>query len=94
MTGRTGPIRGLTTTLSALAGLSQACLPALAQIAVTGTGGGPHTTITAPHTSPVGQTVPPGAAAAPVVDPDARTDRQRRLDGVLGGICTGCRPDG
>lgn len=58
--------------------------------AVTGTGGGPETTITAPHTSTTGQTVPPGAAGAPIVDHNERTDRQKRLDRVLNGICQGC----
>ncbi|HEV7439050.1 MAG TPA: hypothetical protein VGN94_05410 [Methylobacterium sp.] len=89
MTRRSGPIRGLAITLGFLSGLTQAA----AQTAVTGTGGGPDTTITAPHTSAVGQTLPPGTAAAPIVDPGARTDRQKDLDGVLKGICTGCRPD-
>ncbi|KQO43616.1 hypothetical protein [Methylobacterium sp. Leaf85] len=59
-----------------------------ARAAVTGTGGGPETTVTAPHTSTTGQTVPPGAAGAPS-EPNERTDRQKRLDRVLNGICQG-----
>ncbi|WP_051439726.1 hypothetical protein [Methylobacterium sp. 10] len=70
--------------LSFLAGLPEA------RAAVTGTGGGPETTVTAPHTSTTGQTVPPGAAGAPIVDPNERTERQKRLDRVLNGICQGC----
>ena len=56
----------------------------------TGTGGGPETTINAPYRSAVGQTVPPGAAAAPVHDPNRRTQRQKDLDAVLGSICDTC----
>ncbi|MDR7039896.1 hypothetical protein J2X36_004674 [Methylobacterium sp. BE186] len=61
--------------------------PASASEAVTGIGGGPETTITAPS----GQTVPPGAASAPTSDPTERTRRQRELDPILDGICAGCR---
>lgn len=64
---------------------------AAAATAVTGTGGGPETTITAPHTSASGQTLPPGAAAAPIADPEARAPRQEALDRVLDGVCSGCR---
>jgi hypothetical protein len=56
----------------------------------TGTGGGPETTINAPYRSAVGQTVPPGAAAAPLHDPNRRTQRQKDLDAVLGSICRAC----
>ncbi|MCC0806400.1 hypothetical protein FPV16_09255 [Methylobacterium sp. W2] len=75
--------------LAAILGLSFLILPE-ARAAVTGTGGGPETTVTAPHTSTTGQTVPPGAAGAPIVDPNERTERQKRLDRVLNGICQGC----
>lgn len=56
----------------------------------TGTGGGPETTINAPYRSAVGQTVPPGGAAAPQHDPNRRTQRQKDLDAVLGSICDAC----
>lgn len=55
-----------------------------------GTGGGPETTINAPYRSSVGQTVPPGAGAAPLHDPRERTRRQKDLDAVLGSVCDGC----
>ncbi|KAB1074619.1 hypothetical protein [Methylobacterium planeticum] len=61
-----------------------------AQTAVTGTGGGPETTITAPNTSSVGRTMPTGTADAPLLDPRERTSRQRNLDAVLNGVCAGC----
>ncbi|WP_311275890.1 hypothetical protein [Methylobacterium sp. WCS2018Hpa-22] len=81
---RHGRIIAVALGLSFLVGLSGA------RAAVTGTGGGPETTVTAPHTSTTGQTVPPGAAGAPIVDPNERTDRQKQLDRVLNGICRGC----
>lgn len=62
-----------------------------ARPALTGTGGGPETTVTAPYTAPTGQTVPDGAAASPTNDPSVRSERQRDLDRVLEGICVGCR---
>jgi hypothetical protein len=62
-----------------------------ARPALTGTGGGPETTITAPHTAPTGQTVPRGLIDGPAVDPETRTERQRNLDRVLDRVCTGCR---
>ena len=58
--------------------------------AYTGTGGGPETTFNAPYRSPVGQTLPPGRAAAPEIDPGQRTLRQKNLDRVLDSICDGC----
>jgi hypothetical protein len=69
--------------------LLAASLPAQAG-PYTGTGGGPETTVNAPYRSPVGQTVPPGRAAAPTHDPEQRTERQRNLDSVLGSICRAC----
>ena len=58
----------MTRTMTIL-GLS-ALLPMLAATAAaaqsqTGTGGGPTSTVTAPHTSPVGRTMPP-ASVTPV----------------------------
>jgi hypothetical protein len=58
--------------------------------AYTGTGGGPETTLNAPYRSSVGQTLPPGRAAAPDFDPNARPPRQRDLDRLLDSICRGC----
>lgn len=56
----------------------------------TGTGGGPETTVNAPYRAGTGQTVPPGRDAAPNADPTERTERQKRLDGVLDSICDSC----
>ncbi len=42
---------------------------------LTGAGGGPETTVTAPHTASTGQTVRPGGAGAPALDPSERTQR-------------------
>ncbi|QEE40429.1 MULTISPECIES: hypothetical protein [unclassified Methylobacterium] len=69
---------------------SPACLDAAQADPVTGTGGGPETTVNAPYRSSVGQTVPPGRAAAPLHDPNAWTTRQKDLDPVLGSICDAC----
>ena len=64
---------------------------ALAQ-AQTGTGGGPTTTITAPNTSSVGQTVPrPGAAGeGRLGDRETRTANEKKDDQLMRGICIGC----
>jgi len=70
--------------------VSPACLGAAQAGPYTGTGGGPETTVNAPYRSPVGQTVPPGRAAAPLHDPHERTERQKALDSVLGSICDEC----
>ena len=70
-----------------------AAAPALAQTpSETGTGGGPSSTARAPNTTAVGQTKPPGSAAAPESPErrDARNDRQKDADKVLKGICIGC----
>jgi hypothetical protein len=70
-------------------------LPALAQDAVseTGTGGGPASTIRAPNTSAVGQTVPKPGALGPdatgTVSPRNRQE-ERREDQIMKGICIGC----
>lgn len=66
------------------------CIHAALAAAFTGTGGGPETTINAPYRSSVGQTVPPGAGAAPLHDPRERTRRQKDLDAVLGSVCDKC----
>ena len=65
---------------------------ALAQ-AQTGTGGGPASTITAPNTSSVGQTVPRGGGAATEGSrADQRTEQQKAEDKISRGICIGCGP--
>jgi len=70
-------------------------LPALAQNSVseTGTGGGPASTIRAPNTSAVGQTVPKPGALGPdetgTVSPRNRQE-ERREDQIMKGICIGC----
>ena len=68
---------------------------ASAQAAVTGTGGGPASTIYAPNTSSVGQTMPPtGAAGAATAgaNREARTAEQKEADKITRGICIGCGP--
>lgn len=64
---------------------------ALAQ-AQTGTGGGPTSTITAPNTSSVGQTKPPGSAAGATTPDDrrSRTSTEKKDDEIQRGICIGC----
>ncbi len=58
----------------------------------TGTGGGPRSTITAPHTSSVGATVPtPGPADTRLERRiDDRTRQERVDDRIDSGICAGC----
>lgn len=59
--------------------------------AQTGTGGGPSTTITAPNTSSVGQTVPrPGGGANNLGDRETRTANEKKDDQLMRGICIGC----
>lgn len=69
---------------------------ALAQAATTGTGGGPASTVTAPHTSAVGRTMPPAggdAGAATAGDNrERRTPEQKTDDNITKGICIGCGP--
>ncbi|GEP06764.1 hypothetical protein [Methylobacterium oxalidis] len=80
------------------AGLALAALtilPAAAQRpAETGTGGGPASTVTAPNTSSVGRTKPPGAAAGgpSAGDRTERTPQQKEDDRIQKGICIGCAP--
>jgi hypothetical protein len=87
----------MTRTMTIL-GLS-ALLPMLAATAAaaqsqTGTGGGPTSTVTAPHTSPVGRTMPPAAGdgAATADDRRERTQQQIQDDKISQGICIGCSP--
>lgn len=58
----------------------------------TGTGGGPRSTITAPNTSSVGQTVPHPGAVDRRLDRrlDDRTRQERADDRIDTGICVGC----
>lgn len=66
---------------------------ALAQgAAETGTGGDAGSTMSAPNTSAVGKTKPPGRAAAPgeSEDGEARTVEKKKADDVMKGICVGC----
>lgn len=68
---------------------------ALAQgTATTGTGGSPLSTQTAPNTTAVGQTKPPGgsASAATQRPPEERTGQQKEDDKITKGICIGCTP--
>jgi hypothetical protein len=70
-------------------------LPALAQgsVSETGTGGGPTSTVRAPNTSSVGQTVPKPGALGPdatgTVTPRNRQE-EKREDQIMKGICIGC----
>lgn len=78
-------------TITTIAMLSIIATPTVGMAAgYTGTGGGPETTANAPYRSSVGQTVPPGRSAAPDIDPNSRTERQKQLDSVLDSICDGC----
>lgn len=63
---------------------------ATARPELTGTGGGPETTVTAPYTASTGQTVPSGTMAIPTATPSERTEREKTLDRVLDGVCVGC----
>lgn len=73
--------------------------PALAPAAAfaqaqTGTGDGPGTTVTAPNTSVVGRTMPPGrgAGSATADERRERTPQQMQDDKISQGICIGCGP--
>ncbi|MCJ2012876.1 hypothetical protein [Methylobacterium sp. J-076] len=85
----------LPATLMSLALWGGAALPAAAQ-AVTGTGGGPTSTVTAPHTAPTGRTMPPAGgdagAATAGDDRERRTPEQKTDDKITSGICIGCGP--
>ncbi len=61
--------------------------------AQTGTGGGAHSTIYAPNTSPVGRTMPPagaGGARRDADNPDRETSMEKKNDKIDTGICIGC----
>ena len=83
------------TVLISLAFWAGGSIAALAQ-ATTGTGGGPTSTVTAPHTSAVGRTMPPAggdAGAATAGDNrERRTQEQKVDDKITQGICIGCGP--
>lgn len=87
------PVRPLLPALLALGLLAP--LPAFAQASVseTGTGGGPASTIRAPNTSAVGQTVPKPGSLGPdetgTVTPRNRQE-EKREDQIMKGICIGC----
>ncbi|MCJ2093936.1 MULTISPECIES: hypothetical protein [unclassified Methylobacterium] len=68
---------------------------ACAQPDVTGTGGGPLSTETAPNTTAVGQTKPPSRDASPTATKpiERRTPRQAADAAISTRICIGCRPD-
>lgn len=58
----------------------------------TGTGGGPRSTITAPHTTATGVTKPPGIGEGPATPAEQRELQriERENDRIDGGICDGC----
>ncbi|SFT27534.1 hypothetical protein SAMN04487845_1403 [Methylobacterium sp. yr668] len=68
--------------------------PALAQADLTGTGGGPLSTVTAPNTTAGGVTKPPSRDASPTWrdNPDRRTRQEREDERIESGICIGCGP--
>ena len=73
-----------------------AALPLSASLAetpaTTGTGGSALSTSTAPNTSGVGRTKPPGSAAGPESsgNPNERTPVQKKDNKITNGICNGC----
>lgn len=72
-----------------------AALPAAAQTQapdLTGTGGGPTTTITAPYTNREGVTKPPGDALGPRDMSSAAAERreERAIERIENSICAGC----
>lgn len=72
--------------------LCLACAPELAWAqAETGTGGSPDSTVTAPNTTGVGQTKPPGSALGPEArDRGNRDEIEKRNQAIPNGICIGC----
>lgn len=76
-----------------LAVLALAPATAFAQ-ARTGTGDGPDSTVTAPNTSVVGRTMPPGrgAGATTADDRRERAREEKEDDMISQGICIGCGP--
>ncbi|GJD78677.1 hypothetical protein [Methylobacterium gregans] len=75
-----------------LAGLPISALAQAQAPDLTGTGGGPTTTITAPYTNREGVTKPPGAALGPRDMSSAAAERreERVIDRIENSICTGC----
>jgi hypothetical protein len=68
--------------------------PAAAQADLTGTGGGPLSTQTAPNTTAVGVTKPPSRDASPTWrdNPDRRTREELENERIESSICIGCGP--
>lgn len=68
--------------------------PAMAQADLTGTGGGPLSTQTAPYTTSVGVTKPPSRDASPTWrdTPDRLSHRELEDDRIESSICIGCGP--
>ncbi len=79
--------------LSALMLLALAA-PAAAQADLTGTGGGPLSTQTAPYTTAEGVTKPPSRDASPTSrdNPERRTREELENERIESGICIGCGP--
>ena len=65
---------------------------ALAQKPVdeTGTGGGPTSTVTAPNTSSVGQTLPRPGGTDVDRNLHRKTPDEKKADRIMDGICKGC----
>ena len=79
--------------LLTLALLAGSAVPAVAQSpGETGTGGGPASAAKAPNTTSVGQTKPPGTAAAPEAAGERKdgTRAEKKNDAIENGICIGC----
>jgi hypothetical protein len=66
----------------------------MAQADLTGTGGGPLSTQTAPNTTTDGVTMPPSRDASPTWrdNPDRRSRMEQEDDKIENGICIGCGP--
>lgn len=79
-----------------LALASGAAFPGLAQSEMapsrTGTGGGPASTITAPHTNSLGVTKPPGTSLGPAETPSSRelSEQRATTNRIERSICIGC----
>ncbi|ACA20573.1 conserved hypothetical protein [Methylobacterium sp. 4-46] len=84
-------MRSATSLLLAGALLAPAAARAQSDADRTGTGGGPRSTITAPHTSSSGRTMPRGDDRALERGIEGRTREERRDDAIDGTICAGCR---
>lgn len=84
----------MTTTRSSFAALVLLGLsaPASARADLTGTGGGPYSTVTAPNTTAVGVTKPPSRDASPTWrdNPDRRSRQELDNESIESGICIGC----